>query len=98
MGLQGKNIASEKLPARNLVFLIDVSGSMAQPNKLPLLKRSLKELVETLGENDRAAWYCRARARPTRRGSSPRSIGSRRAVARTAATESSSPTRPHVRR
>lgn len=40
---------------RNLVFLIDVSGSMDQPNKLPLVKASLQRLVEELGENDRIA-------------------------------------------
>ncbi|RPI58076.1 MAG: DUF3520 domain-containing protein, partial [Lysobacterales bacterium] len=55
IGLQGKDIARGQLPPRNLVFLLDVSGSMNDPNKLPLLKRSLKELVETLGEKDRVA-------------------------------------------
>jgi Ca-activated chloride channel family protein len=42
-------------PASNLVFLLDVSGSMEDPNKLPLLRRSLKMMVEHLGENDRVA-------------------------------------------
>ena len=42
-------------PPSNLVFLIDVSGSMDQPNKLPLVKASLQLLVEELGENDRVA-------------------------------------------
>src|SRR5690606_17666138 len=55
IGLQGKDIARGQLPPRNLVFLLDVSGSMGEPNKLPLLKRSLKELVETLGPEDRVA-------------------------------------------
>ena len=45
IGLQGKRIAVENLPASNLVFLIDVSGSMNQPNKLPLVKRALGLLV-----------------------------------------------------
>ena len=39
IGLQGKTIPTEKLPASNLVFLIDVSGSMDEENKLPLLKQ-----------------------------------------------------------
>jgi Ca-activated chloride channel homolog len=55
IGLQGKNIARENLPASNLVFLIDVSGSMDEPNKLPLLKTSFKLLVEQLREQDRVA-------------------------------------------
>ena len=42
-------------PRSNLVFLIDVSGSMDDPNKLPLLKRGMKLLVDQLGENDRVA-------------------------------------------
>ena len=55
VGLQGKNIPKENLPASNLVFLIDVSGSMDDPNKLPLLKASFKLLVEQLREQDRVA-------------------------------------------
>jgi Ca-activated chloride channel homolog len=55
IGLQGKNIDSEKLPASNLVFLIDVSGSMAQENKLPLLKQSLKVLVNQLRNEDKVS-------------------------------------------
>lgn len=55
IGLQGKNIASEKLPASNLVFLIDVSGSMNSENKLPLLKSSMKVLVDQLREQDKVA-------------------------------------------
>ncbi len=55
IGLQGKNIAKENLPASNLVFLIDVSGSMDDPNKLPLLKSSFKLLVEQLREQDQVA-------------------------------------------
>jgi Ca-activated chloride channel homolog len=52
IGLHGKKIPTEKLPASNLVFLIDVSGSMDEPNKLPLLKSSLKMLVEQLRGQD----------------------------------------------
>lgn len=55
IGLKGKEIpASERAPA-NLVFLVDVSGSMEMPNKLPLLKRSLRALVENLSDRDRVA-------------------------------------------
>ncbi|UUF14486.1 MULTISPECIES: YfbK domain-containing protein [Flavobacterium] len=55
IGLQGKNIPIEDLPASNLVFLIDVSGSMSEMNKLPLLKQSLKILVNELRPNDKVA-------------------------------------------
>lgn len=55
IGLQGKRIATEKLPPSNLVFLIDVSGSMDEPNKLPLLKSSFKMLVNELREQDHVA-------------------------------------------
>jgi len=55
IGLQGKEIAQDKLPASNLVFLIDVSGSMDEPNKLPLVQSSLKMLTNQLRENDRVA-------------------------------------------
>lgn len=52
IGLQGKKIPTDNLPASNLVFLIDVSGSMSDVNKLPLLKSSLKMLVEELRPQD----------------------------------------------
>lgn len=52
IGLQGKSIPTESLPASNLVFLIDVSGSMSDQNKLPLLKASFKMLVNELREQD----------------------------------------------
>lgn len=55
IGLQGKKIPVETLPASNLVFLVDVSGSMNMPNKLPLVKASLKLLVNQLREQDRVA-------------------------------------------
>lgn len=55
IGLQGKNIPTENLPASNLVFLIDVSGSMSAANKLPLLKQSLKILVNELRKEDKVA-------------------------------------------
>uniref|UniRef100_UPI004056B6BE vWA domain-containing protein n=1 Tax=Candidatus Electrothrix sp. TaxID=2170559 RepID=UPI004056B6BE len=53
IGLKAKDIDKKDLPPSNLVFLIDVSGSMSAPNKLPLLQTSLKMLVRQLGENDR---------------------------------------------
>lgn len=55
VGLQGRHVATAALPPRNLVFLLDVSGSMEDENKLPLLKRSFVKLLDTLGERDRVA-------------------------------------------
>src|SRR5690606_22746251 len=55
VGLQGKEIPTEDLPPSNLVFLLDVSGSMNAPNKLPLLKSSFKLLVDQLREEDHVA-------------------------------------------
>jgi len=55
IGLQGRKIPVDNLPASNLVFLIDVSGSMSDANKLPLLKSSFKLLVEQLRKQDRVA-------------------------------------------
>lgn len=55
VGIQGRSIPVSERPAANLVFLVDVSGSMNQPEKLPLVKRSLALLVEALGERDRVA-------------------------------------------
>ncbi len=55
VGLQGEKIPVEDLPPSNIVFLIDVSGSMDSPNKLPLLKSSFKLLVNQLRPEDRVA-------------------------------------------
>lgn len=55
IGLQGKKLDLKNLAATNLVFLIDASGSMQANNKLPLLKSSLKLLLEQMSENDRIA-------------------------------------------
>ncbi len=55
VGLQGKIIQTENLPSSNIVFLIDVSGSMSSNDKLPLLKQSLKLLVDQLRENDKVS-------------------------------------------
>ena len=55
IGLQGKKIEVENLPPSNLVFLLDVSGSMNNPDKLPLLKSAFRLLVNELTEKDRVA-------------------------------------------
>lgn len=55
IGLKAKTIPTKNLPASNLVFLIDVSGSMNDVNKLPLVKSSLKMLVDQLRPQDRVA-------------------------------------------
>jgi len=55
IGLQGKVIPTENIPPSNLVFLIDVSGSMNSQNKLPLLKSAFKLLVNQLREEDKIA-------------------------------------------
>lgn len=55
IGLKGRELPAEERGPANLVFLIDVSGSMDEPNKLPLLQRSLSALVENLSNEDRVA-------------------------------------------
>jgi Ca-activated chloride channel family protein len=55
VGLRGKSIDKSSLPPSNLVFLIDVSGSMDVPNKLPLLKSAFGLLVSELRPGDRVA-------------------------------------------
>ena len=55
IGLEGRDIDRRERPAGNLVFLIDVSGSMSAANKLPLVKQALAMLVEELTENDSVA-------------------------------------------
>ncbi|HEX8560608.1 MAG TPA: VWA domain-containing protein, partial [Pyrinomonadaceae bacterium] len=55
IGLQGRKVARENLPPANLVFLVDVSGSMGAPDKLPLVKSSLLRLAEQLRPGDRVA-------------------------------------------
>jgi Ca-activated chloride channel homolog len=55
IGLQARSIEDHALPARNLVFLLDVSGSMEDPNKLPLVQSSMGLLVDQLRESDRVA-------------------------------------------
>jgi Ca-activated chloride channel homolog len=55
IGLQGKKISTGDLPSSNLVFLVDVSGSMDEPNKLPLVQESLKLLTDQLRDDDKVA-------------------------------------------
>ncbi len=55
IGLKARDIPKEQLPPSNLVFLIDVSGSMQDANKLPLLKQAMTLLVRQLGERDRVS-------------------------------------------
>lgn len=55
IGLQGKEVKTENTPANNLVFLIDVSGSMDEPSKLPLLKSGLHLLIDQLRPQDHVA-------------------------------------------
>jgi len=55
IGIKAKEIPSDNIPASNFVFLIDVSGSMESPNRLPLVKSSLKLLTNNLRDKDRVA-------------------------------------------
>ncbi len=55
VGLQGRRLPAPDVPPRNLVFLIDVSGSMESPDKLPLLKQGMGLLVDQLRPEDRVA-------------------------------------------
>lgn len=55
IGVKAREIPSENLPASNFVFLIDVSGSMSDANKLPLVKSSLKLLTNNLRAEDRVS-------------------------------------------
>ena len=78
IGLKGRELAADARPRCNLVFLLDVSGSMDAPDKLGLVKRAMKLLVEQLGENDTvsAVVYAGASglALPPTSGSEPRAI------------------------
>jgi len=52
IGVKGREIAAKEVPARNLVFLLDVSGSMMSPDKLPLVKRGLSLLTDSIRPQD----------------------------------------------
>ncbi|MCA9399721.1 MAG: VWA domain-containing protein, partial [Candidatus Omnitrophica bacterium] len=71
IGLQGKVMSGKELPPSNLVFLIDVSGSMNDPNKLPLLKSAYKMMVNQLSQNERVAIVVYAGAAGTVLDSTP---------------------------
>jgi len=55
IGLKGREVTNEKRPASNLVFLLDVSGSMMPAERLPLVKQAMRLLVDKLTEKDRVA-------------------------------------------
>ena len=62
IGIQGYEIPKEMAPKTNLVFLIDVSGSMSSPEKLPLLKESFKFMLDSLKKDDRVSMVVYASA------------------------------------
>ncbi len=84
VGLKGKEVSKAEMPPSNLVFLIDVSGSMNQPNKLPLLKQSLRMLIKEIRNDDRMAMVVYAGASGVVLESVP---GSQRRVMRNALSE-----------
>ncbi len=55
IGLKGREVAAAERPAANLVFLLDISGSMGAPNRLPLVKHAMRQLVAQLRGDDRVA-------------------------------------------
>jgi Ca-activated chloride channel family protein len=55
IGLKGREVTNQNRPASNLVFLLDVSGSMSPVERLPLVKQAMRLLVEKLTEKDRVA-------------------------------------------
>lgn len=55
VGVQGKYLDASQMPPRNLVFLVDTSGSMNAPNRLPLLRKSLALLTKQLKKQDRVS-------------------------------------------
>ena len=62
IGIQGYEIPKEMAPKTNLVFLIDVSGSMSSEEKLPLLKESFKFMLDSLKKDDRVSMVVYASA------------------------------------
>lgn len=65
IGIKGYEVKPDKRPASNLVFLLDVSGSMDEPNKLPLVKQSIRLLVNQLTADDTVAMVVYAGAAGT---------------------------------
>jgi Ca-activated chloride channel family protein len=78
IGLQARRVATRDLPPSNLVFLIDVSGSMASPDKLPLVQQAFRTLVQELRSEDHVAIVVYAGAAglvlPSTRGSDKATI------------------------
>ncbi|MFT5141000.1 MAG: Ca-activated chloride channel family protein, partial [Rhodothermales bacterium] len=80
IGIQGYEVPKAQLPSANLVFLIDVSGSMHSPDKLPLLKQALGMLTQNLSAKDTISMVVYAGASgvvlpPTRGNQKPRILG-----------------------
>ncbi len=71
IGIQGYDIVAAERPSTNLVFLVDVSGSMSDVDKLPLLKRALKLLVNEMGPDDRISIVTYAGQAGTLLGATP---------------------------
>ncbi len=104
IGLQGRELPNEKRPASNLVFLLDVSGSMEPSNRLPLVKQAMRLLLEKLGRErsggDRGLFRrLRFGAAIHDRGSQGSKSGQRSKISRPAARPTapkalSSPTKP----
>ena len=78
VGVQGKDVSRDERPAVHLTFLVDVSGSMSSPDKLPLAKKSLHMLVDSLREDDTVALAVYAGR--TARVLEPTSAGNKRAI------------------
>jgi Ca-activated chloride channel family protein len=78
VALQARRIAVDALPPANLVFLVDVSGSMMDANKLPLVQQALRLLVEQLRPQDRVALVTYASGTAVRLESTPGSAKARR--------------------
>ena len=78
IGLKAREISASARPPLNLVFLLDVSGSMNQPNKLPLVKHALRLLVDKLKPDDRVALVTYAGASGLALPSTP--VGSKREI------------------
>src|SRR5262245_41033343 len=78
VGLRGRSVDPRQMPRRNFVFLVDTSGSMSQPNRLPLLQASLRLLAEGLTAQDRVALVAYAGSAglvlPSTRGDDRRTI------------------------
>jgi Ca-activated chloride channel homolog len=55
VGLKGREVDTRERPLSNLVFLLDISGSMGEPNKLPLVKQSMHMLLNQLTESDKVS-------------------------------------------